>query len=155
MSKWGNPLISSISGTGMEKKLFPFLSVEHFTHLKWLRRKIALFSLVLLSTHLSPEEEALVVLEVLCRSPSSHLSHPSHPLFPLGFSLLVCPFTQSYGMPAAGSVSCWGLASTWQEEQDSRRIASSIFQDELLFMQTMVTSACLMKTWHCQFCLSM
>lgn len=89
MSKWGNPLIFSITGTGMEKKLFPFLSVKHFIRLRW---KIALFPLVLLSTQFSLEEEALVVPEVLCRSPSSH---PSHPFLPLGLALLACPFTKT------------------------------------------------------------
>lgn len=89
MGKWGNPLIFSISGTDMENKLLPLLPIKHFTQLRW---KTARFPLVLLPTHLSPEEEALVVSGVLCRS---SFSHPSNPLFPLGFALLLCPFTKS------------------------------------------------------------
>lgn len=82
MSKWGEPLIFSIPGTGMEKRLFPSLSIEHLTHLTC---KIASFPPVLLSSHLSLEEETLVVSEVPCRSPSWH------PWWSRVLSLGICP----------------------------------------------------------------
>lgn len=109
MSKRGDPLIFSVSGTCMEKRFLPSLSVRHFTHLPC---KTASSPPELLFPHLSPEEDTLFFSEERCRSLSQH------PWCSPVLSLGVCPVTEAKCSEAMHSIllrSCQHLA-----EQEDR-----------------------------------